>query len=58
MATPLSQPRTSLVDLPEEDRELTADELPLIVGGGATECGNDADSRQTGHYTCDTPKMN
>lgn len=33
MATPLSQPRTSIVDLPEEDRELNADALLLIVGG-------------------------
>jgi hypothetical protein len=33
MATPLKQLQTSIVDLPEEDRELSADELPLIVGG-------------------------
>jgi hypothetical protein len=33
MAIPLSQPRTNIVDLPEEDRELSANELLLIVGG-------------------------
>lgn len=54
MATPLNQLRTSIVDLPEEDRELAANELLVIVGGGATECGGDSDVRQTNHYTCDT----
>jgi len=57
MVTPLNQPQTSIVDLPEEDRELAADELLLIVNGGATDCENEADSAQTGNKECDAPKM-
>ncbi len=57
MATPLSQPRTSIVDLPEEERELATDELLLIVNGGATDCENENDSVQTGNKECDAPKM-
>ena len=33
MVAQLNQPQTSIVDLPEENRELSADELPLVVGG-------------------------
>ena len=36
MVAKLNQPQTSIVDLPEENRELSTDELPLIVGGGLT----------------------
>ena len=36
MVAQLNQPQTSIVDLPEENRELSADELPLVVGGYPT----------------------
>jgi hypothetical protein len=50
MATPLKQLQTSIVDLPEEDRELSADELPLIVGGGEL-TGYGAQRDETATYT-------
>jgi hypothetical protein len=62
MAAPLNQLRTSIVDMPEEDRELAvdrelaADELLLIVGG-ATGCENEGDTQNTGNRDCDAPKM-
>jgi hypothetical protein len=56
MATLLSQPCTSIVDLPDEDRELGADELPLIVGGAVTS-GED-DGTLSAHSCCDVPKLN
>ena len=33
MVAQLHQPQTSIVDLPEEDQELAAHELLLVVGG-------------------------
>jgi hypothetical protein len=57
MLTPVSQPRTSIVDLPEEDRELSAEALLLIVGGSSG-CDNEADTQNTGNRDCDAPKMN
>ena len=33
MTAPLSQPHTNIIDLPEEDQELVANELLLVVGG-------------------------
>ena len=56
MAAKLSQPRTSIVDLPEEDRELSADELPLIVGGDSTGCEDD--EKNTGNIDCDARRLN
>jgi hypothetical protein len=56
MLTSLSQPRTSIVDLPEEDRELSADALLLIVGGAVTS-GED-DGTLSAHSCCDVPKLN
>jgi hypothetical protein len=50
MATPLKQLQTSIVDLAEEDRELSADELPLIVGGGEL-TGYGAQRDETATYT-------
>lgn len=58
MATPLKQLQTSIVDLPEEDRELSADELPLIVGGGEwTGYGAQRDETAT-HTLSDAQHMN
>jgi hypothetical protein len=58
MATPLNQLQTSIVDLPEEDRELSADELPLIVGGGElTAYGAQRDEVQS-YTVSDTRHMN
>jgi hypothetical protein len=56
MTATLSQPRISIIDLSEEDGELVADELPLIVGGGVTS-GED-DGTLSGYYYGDVPKLN
>jgi hypothetical protein len=48
MSVPLNQPQTSIVDLPEENRELSTDELPLIVGGYTSVGGGGSASWETG----------
>ena len=48
MVAQLNQPQTSIVDLPEENRELTVDELPLIVGGYTSVGGGGSESWETG----------
>ena len=45
MRAKMHQPQTSIVDLPEDEQELTVEELLLITGGcvGITGFGKDQD---------------
>ena len=59
MVAKLHQFQTSIVDLPADERELTAAELLLIVWGATSDCGAEGDTTTDGnHYNCDAPKMN